>query len=56
MYPYANRSVYFISAYDQGLSGVEAVWAGKKYYGHCILPPTVVAEVKWACVDLPPTF
>jgi hypothetical protein len=56
MFRYANRSARFISAYDQGLSGAEAVWAGKKYHGHRTLPPTMVAEVKRACVDLPPTF
>ena len=41
-----NRSARFISAYAQGLSGAQAVWANKKYHGHHTLPPDFVAAVK----------
>ena len=43
---FANRSARFISAYRQGLSGAQAAWANKKYHGHRILPPDMVALVK----------
>ncbi|PCH39108.1 hypothetical protein WOLCODRAFT_84904, partial [Wolfiporia cocos MD-104 SS10] len=43
---YANRSARFISAYAQGLSGAEAVWANRKYHGHRTLPPALAAELK----------
>ncbi|KAG6876826.1 hypothetical protein C0992_011631 [Termitomyces sp. T32_za158] len=42
---YANCVAQFISAYQLGLSGAEAVWASKKYHGHYTLPPTMLAEV-----------
>ncbi|TFY77605.1 hypothetical protein EWM64_g6409 [Hericium alpestre] len=43
---YANRSARFISAYGQGLSGPQAAWANRRYHGHRVLPPEMVAEVK----------
>ncbi|KAI0244995.1 hypothetical protein BJV78DRAFT_1142701 [Lactifluus subvellereus] len=43
---YANWSARFISAYAEGLSGVQAVWANRKYHGHRKLPPELIAEVK----------
>ena len=43
---FANRSTRFISAYRQGLSGAQAAWANKKYHGHRVLPPDMVALVK----------
>jgi hypothetical protein len=43
---FADRSARFISAYRQGLSGAQAAWANKKYHGHRILPPDMVALVK----------
>ena len=46
LYRFANRSARFISAYHQGLSGAQAAWANKKYRGHRILPPDMVALVK----------
>jgi hypothetical protein len=45
-YRFANRSACFISAYHQGLSGTQAAWANKKYHGHHVLPPDMVAQVK----------
>src|ERR1700678_3906290 len=36
---YANRLAWFISAYAQGFSGAQAVWANKKYHdGQSTLP------------------
>lgn len=43
---YANRSARFISAYYYGLTGVDAVWAARKYAGHRILPPDILADIK----------
>jgi hypothetical protein len=43
---YANRSARFISAYSQGLSGAQAVWANRKYHGHRALPPDLAAEAR----------
>ena len=43
---FANRSAHFISAYCQGLSGAQAAWANKKYHGHHILPPEMIALMK----------
>ena len=43
---FADRSTCFISAYHQGLSGAQAIWANKKYHGHHVLPPDMVSLVK----------
>ncbi|KAK0458339.1 uncharacterized protein EV420DRAFT_1270489 [Desarmillaria tabescens] len=43
---YANRSARFISAYYYGLSGVDAVWAARKYAGHRILPLDILADIR----------
>lgn len=43
---YANRSSRFISAYGQGLTGSESVWATRKYHGHRTLPPNIAAKVQ----------
>jgi hypothetical protein len=43
---FADRSTRFISAYCQGLSGAQAIWANQKYHGHCVLPPDMVSFVK----------
>jgi len=43
---FANQSAHFISAYRQGLSGAQAVWANKKYHGHYILPPDMITYMK----------
>ena len=42
---YANRSAWFISGYDQGLSGAETAWVNKIYHGHHTLPPIMLAQV-----------
>ena len=43
---FATGSDRFMDAYQKGLSGVGAAWAAKKYRGHRVLPPDIVAEVK----------
>ena len=43
---YANRAARFIAAYAQGLTGAEAAWVNRKYHGHRVLPPSMVALVK----------
>src|SRR6266851_5148545 len=43
---FADRSMHFISAYCQGLSGAQAIWANQRYHGHCVLPPDMVSFVK----------
>ena len=39
---FANRATRFISAYKEGLSGAQAAWANRKYYGHQTLPPEAI--------------
>ncbi|TEB25675.1 hypothetical protein FA13DRAFT_1756509 [Coprinellus micaceus] len=46
MVRFANRSARFISAYHIGLTGAEAAWANKRYHGHRVLPPIMLAEVR----------
>ena len=46
LHRFADRSARFISAYHQGLSGAQAIWANQKYHGHRILPPEMVSFVK----------
>ena len=43
---YANRSVRFMDGYAKGLTGANAVWASRKYWGHQVLPPNIMDEVK----------
>ncbi|KAF8477996.1 hypothetical protein DFH94DRAFT_634277 [Russula ochroleuca] len=43
---FANRSVHFILAYCQGLSGAQVAWANRKYHRYHILPPDMVVLVK----------
>ena len=43
---YVNRSARFISAYAQGLSGSEVVWANRKYHGHRTLPAHIVQDIE----------
>ena len=46
-YRYHVRSLRFIDAYEMGLSGKLAAWAGKRYSGHHLPPP----EDVWREVD-----
>ena len=48
---FANRSARFISAYDAGLTGSQAMWANRKYHSHRSLPPDIVAEVKRSIIS-----
>ncbi|KZT32519.1 hypothetical protein SISSUDRAFT_1072510 [Sistotremastrum suecicum HHB10207 ss-3] len=43
MQRFSERSARFIDSYRQGLTGSAAVWANKKYHGHCKLPPNMKA-------------
>ncbi|KAJ7435698.1 hypothetical protein B0H11DRAFT_1643795, partial [Mycena galericulata] len=43
MRKFATRSERFMDAYRKGLSGDQAVWAGKRYRGHRILPKNIKA-------------
>ncbi|KAJ7724011.1 hypothetical protein B0H16DRAFT_1316153, partial [Mycena metata] len=43
---YANRAARFILAYPQGLKGGDLIWINKRYNGHRILPPSMIAEIK----------
>jgi hypothetical protein len=43
---FADRSVCFISAYHQGLSSAQAIWANQKHHGHHILPLEMVLFMK----------
>ncbi|KIJ55782.1 hypothetical protein M422DRAFT_151476, partial [Sphaerobolus stellatus SS14] len=48
---YANRSARFIFAYSEGLTGTQAVWANKKFHGHRVLPPSMIAEIKKSVLE-----
>ena len=50
---YVNHSARFIAMYREGLSGSQAVWVNKRYYGHQMLPPEMVAAVKNSILDTP---
>jgi hypothetical protein len=41
---FATRSRRFMDAYRKGLTGKQAAWATKKYRGHRVLPPDIMAE------------
>ncbi|OCH88550.1 hypothetical protein OBBRIDRAFT_813579 [Obba rivulosa] len=48
---YATRSRRFIDAYDEGLNGQQAAWAGKKYSSHRVLPTTLLQDLGNAKID-----
>jgi hypothetical protein len=48
---YANQAAHFISAYSQGLSGPQAVWANWWYHSHHTLLPDLVAEVQQSVLE-----
>lgn len=35
-----------MDAYNKGLTGLQAAWAGKKYRGHRVLPITILEEIE----------
>ncbi|KZT63047.1 hypothetical protein DAEQUDRAFT_681078, partial [Daedalea quercina L-15889] len=39
------RTQHFMDAYCKGLTGKQALWATKKYHGHCLLPESTLAEL-----------
>jgi hypothetical protein len=41
---FSTRSHRFMDAYRKGLDGRQAAWAAKKYRGHRVVPPTILAE------------
>ena len=51
MHKFANRSLRFMDAYEQGLNGRQAAWAVRKYrlqrssQGHRVLPEGIMAEL-----------
>ncbi|KAF7319733.1 hypothetical protein MKEN_00755500 [Mycena kentingensis (nom. inval.)] len=38
---YCNRAWRFTDAYQKGLTGMQAAFAGKKYHGHRVVPPSI---------------
>ncbi len=48
---YFNRSQKFIEAYQNGLNGKQSAWALKKYHGHRVLPPSLMADLSEAGMD-----
>ncbi|KAF9506169.1 hypothetical protein BS47DRAFT_1374166 [Hydnum rufescens UP504] len=45
------QSTIFMDGYCHGLSGSEAVWAVKKYWGHQCLPPELEHEINSECAN-----
>ncbi|KAJ7655799.1 hypothetical protein DFH06DRAFT_992534, partial [Mycena polygramma] len=43
---YANRSLRFLDAYRQGLTGKWAAYAMKKYHGHRVLPDNLFDDLR----------
>ena len=43
---YARRSYQFLDAYRRNLTGKQAAWVAKKYYGHCVLPDSLFSIPK----------
>lgn len=43
---YANRAARFVSAYAQGLSGMDLGYLKKEYRSHRMLPPDAVSEIR----------
>jgi hypothetical protein len=35
-----------MDAYNWGLTGKQAAWAGKKYHGHRVLPESLMADME----------
>ncbi|KAF7373706.1 hypothetical protein MSAN_00581600 [Mycena sanguinolenta] len=48
MIRFANCAARFISAYAHGLSGGDLIHVNRKFSGHHMLPPSMVAEIKAA--------
>ena len=46
LYRYANRSTHFMDAYRKGLTGTQAIWANRKYYGHRVLSENILAKLE----------
>ena len=42
---YGIRARRFIDAYDKGLNGKQAAWAGKKYHSHRVLPESLLKDL-----------
>jgi hypothetical protein len=45
---FVNRTTRFADAYQHGLNGAEAAWAGKQYHGHRMLPAAYCEELEQA--------
>ena len=42
---FSTQSLWFMDAYEKGLTGSQAAWASWKYQGHRTLPDTILAEL-----------
>ncbi|KAJ7922048.1 hypothetical protein B0H13DRAFT_1604002, partial [Mycena leptocephala] len=45
LHRYASRAARFISAYAHELTGADLACVNKKYHGHRVLPPAILAEI-----------
>src|SRR5712672_54812 len=43
---FANQSALFISVYSKGHTTAQVIWANRKCYSHCTLPPEIIAYIK----------
>ncbi|KAJ3553043.1 hypothetical protein NP233_g12736 [Leucocoprinus birnbaumii] len=48
IWKYACRAHRFLDAYHKGLSGKQAAWALRKYWGHQILPNSIMSDLSKA--------
>ncbi|KAK6991977.1 hypothetical protein R3P38DRAFT_2571564, partial [Favolaschia claudopus] len=50
---YANCAARFIFAYSNGLTGGDLIHVKRKFKGHRMLPPAMIAEMKASIAGLP---
>lgn len=41
---FAMSSMWFMNAYFMGLTGTQAAWVAKKYWGHRTIPADILAQ------------
>ena len=45
MQRFVTQSCQFADAYQHGLTGKQATWARKTYWGHCVMPKTLLRDL-----------
>ncbi|KAF8226036.1 hypothetical protein L208DRAFT_1304036, partial [Tricholoma matsutake] len=45
---YATHSLHFMDAYCKGLNDKQAVWVANTYHGHCMIPDSILPDLRKA--------